>query len=155
MALRFVPRFKAQARRIAYAQRGLGRSLGGGGIVRRARAGLGILSILVTWALENSVEVADSMRSRGFGTHRRTSFHLARWSRRDRAAAAWLAAAALVVGLATAAGLTSMRFFPVIAVPVAGARSVAAWLAYSTVLFMPLALNLAEELKWRRTRSST
>lgn len=42
-----------------------------------------MLSILVTWALENAIETSDSMRSRGYGLHGRTAFSIYRLTRRD------------------------------------------------------------------------
>ena len=67
MTLRFVPKFKAQVKIVSSAQRCVGRDVSNGGVLQRARNGLTILSILVTWALENAIETADSMRSRGYG----------------------------------------------------------------------------------------
>jgi energy-coupling factor transport system permease protein len=153
MALRFVPRLKAQAKVIAYAQRGMGRSLTGGNVLRRARAGLSLLSILITWALENSVEVADSMRSRGHGLPGRTAFHLFRLDRRDRRVLAVFAVALAVFSAAAVSSLTEMTFYPALSLPPVNALSVAAWIAYAAVLFTPLALNSAEELTWRRMSS--
>ena len=39
------------------------------------------LSVLLTMSMESAVETADSMKARGYGTTRRTTFHLfRRWS---------------------------------------------------------------------------
>ena len=76
MALRLVPRFKAQARVISNAQRCIGRDISSGSIFTRARNGMKIISILVTWALENAIDTADSMKSRGYGMPGRTAFSI-------------------------------------------------------------------------------
>lgn len=47
-------------------------------------SGTRVLSILITWALENSVDTADSMRSRGYGLPNRTSFSIYRFTFKDR-----------------------------------------------------------------------
>lgn len=65
MTLRFVPRFTEQIKRVAEAQQCIGRNVNNGNIFQRAAHGLKILSITTTWALENSVETADSMKSPG------------------------------------------------------------------------------------------
>ena len=67
MVLRFVPKFKAQITVVSNAQKCVGRDVSNGGIIQRAKHGLTILSIMVTWALENAIETADSMKSRGYG----------------------------------------------------------------------------------------
>ena len=67
MALRFVPRFTAQLKVIRSGQKAMGRDVSEGSLFARIRHGLNMLSILVTWALENAIETSDSMRSRGYG----------------------------------------------------------------------------------------
>ncbi|MEG1661605.1 MAG: energy-coupling factor transporter transmembrane component T, partial [Clostridiales bacterium] len=64
MALRFVPCFTKQAKIIADAQRCIGRDISTGSLFQRGRQAMRIISILITWALENAIETADSMRSR-------------------------------------------------------------------------------------------
>lgn len=65
MALRFVPRFAAQLKIISNAQKCVGRDLSQGNLLTRARNGLKIFSILITWALENAVDTADSHAGAG------------------------------------------------------------------------------------------
>ena len=84
MVLRFVPRYTEQIKHISDAQKCIGRDVSQGNILQRAKNGIKILSIMVTWALENAIETADSMRSRGYGLKGRTSFSLFRMDRRDK-----------------------------------------------------------------------
>ena len=65
MTLRFVPKFKAHIRETALAQRSIGRDVSSGSILERAQNGMKILSIMITWSLENAIETADSMKCRG------------------------------------------------------------------------------------------
>ena len=62
--LRMVPRIKDRARRINTAQRAIGRGTNQGGFGRRCRNAVRLLSIVLTWTLENMIETSDSMRSR-------------------------------------------------------------------------------------------
>lgn len=82
MSLRFVPRFAEQIRVINEAQAMLGKK-SENGIIYKLRHGIRVLSIVVTWALENAVDTADSMRSRGYGEGFRTAFSIYRFDRRD------------------------------------------------------------------------
>lgn len=50
----------------------------------RIHAGLNMLSILITWALENAIETSDSMRSRGYGLKGRTAFSIYHFTRKDK-----------------------------------------------------------------------
>ena len=83
MTLRFVPRFTGQIKRVAEAQQCIGRNVNNGNIFPRAAHGLKILSITTTWALENSVETAESKKSRAYGLRGRTNFSIYRFDRRD------------------------------------------------------------------------
>ena len=87
MTLRFVPRFTAQIKVVTQAQRCVGRDVSSGSVRKRIHNGLTILSIVITWALENAIETADSMRSRGYGMAGRTAFSIYRLQRRDLIAA--------------------------------------------------------------------
>ena len=83
MALRFVPLFTTQAKKIALAQRCSDGDPASKSIVKRAKNGLFIFSALITWALESAVTTADSMRARGFGLHPRSFYTDFRFDGRD------------------------------------------------------------------------
>lgn len=67
MTLRFVPKFKAQLSMVSEAQQCVGRDVSNGTILQRTKHAVTILPIMITWALENAIETADSMKSRGYG----------------------------------------------------------------------------------------
>ena len=67
MTLRFIPKFKAQMDAVVDAQRNIGRDISQGSLWHRTKIAITVLSIMVTWALENAIETADSMKSRGYG----------------------------------------------------------------------------------------
>ena len=67
MSLRFVPKFKNQMKKVAEAQRSIGRDISSGSLIHRTKIAILIVSIMITWALENAIETADSMKSRGYG----------------------------------------------------------------------------------------
>ncbi len=79
MVLRFVPKFKNQIVKISNAQKCIGRDVTNGNMLMKAKHGMKILSIMTTWALENSVETADSMKSRGYGLRGRNNFSIYRF----------------------------------------------------------------------------
>jgi len=114
MSLRFVPRFTRQMQSVAAAQRGVGCDITQGNVLQRARHGLKILSITVTWALENAVETSTSMRARGYGLPGRTAFAIFRWTRRDTLVLAFVLVCAGVI--ITGAAFDGLRFayFPAI-----------------------------------------
>ena len=92
MALRFVPRFTGQLKVIRNGQKSMGRDVSEGSLFNRIRAGFNMLSILVTWALENAIETSDSMRSRGYGLKGRTAFSIYKFTKKDKSLLAVMAA---------------------------------------------------------------
>ena len=81
---------RRRCRRSAEAQACIGRDAKNGSVLRRVGNAVKIFSIMVTWSLENAIETADSMRSRGYGLPGRTAFSIYRFDDRDKAALAWL-----------------------------------------------------------------
>lgn len=151
MALRFVPRFRAQFRAVNGARHALGRGCGDGGMLVRAKNTAAVFSILITWCLENAVGTADSMKGRGFGLGSRTAFSLYRMGRRDKLTLAWLAACAVALAACGAAGGFAWRYFPT----VKGEVGAAGLLAYLALCLTPTILNVWEERAWNLSRSET
>ena len=146
MSLRLVPRFKSQITVISDAQRGIGRDVFSGSLYQRAKHGIKILSILVTWALENAVETASSMKSRGYGLPGRTAFLIFRFERRDALALGFIVACTVVVFAGAVSGAFQFRYFPTITGNIN-------WLYKITYLALgafPIILNIREDIIWRR-----
>lgn len=154
MVLRFVPMFKAQLKTVSNAQRCIGRDVSNGSILRRARHGIRILSIMVTWALENAIETADSMKSRGYGLSGRTAFSIYRFDDRDRSALAWIGGlGAFVLSMYLAGGLY-YRYFPTFKIAPWDPWSVSAFFAYVLLCATPLIIDLWEDRRWNRLSSA-
>lgn len=153
MVLRLVPKLKAQIHVISNAQKCVGRDVTNGNVFQKARNGMKILSILTTWALENAIETADSMKSRGYGLKGRTSFSNYRFDTRDGMALAWIAALSLILIFGAVTGENNMVYFPaIVAKPISG-LSFLVYFAYGGLCLLPLILNILEDIKWARLKS--
>ncbi len=148
MTLRFLPLFYRRMGEIRRAQKGIGAPKRG-----RLRTGMRTLSILVTWSLENAVEVSDSMKSRGYGLSGRTAYSRYVWTVRDTAVSVLLVCIDAVVICAIAAGRTRAIYDPYISMPRVTALSVALFVCYGILCLLPAAADLWEELQWERLRS--
>lgn len=148
MTLRFVPRFTAQFKTVAEAQRCIGEERSEGGLLQRARNGVTILSIMITWSLESAIETADSMKSRGYGLPGRTAFSIYRLDGRDRSALVWLAAAGLYVFSGWMTGDTSFRYYPTIKGTGWTAFSVSFLLVYLGLCITPMLLDAWAAREW-------
>ncbi|MDR1440433.1 MAG: energy-coupling factor transporter transmembrane protein EcfT [Clostridiales bacterium] len=150
MALRFVPRFRAQAKAISDAQRCIGRDMSSGSPLQRMRHGIKILSIMATWALENAIETADSMKARGYGLPGRTAFSIFRFDRRSARALIYILACASTVVAGAATGAYRFSYFPTAGGKWGGA-SIAVFAAYFALCAFPMLVNLKEDAQWKRT----
>lgn len=165
MALRFVPHFTAQMKVIRNGQKCVGMDVKNGRFMKKIRYGLNMFSILVTWALENAIETADSMKSRGYGLPGRTAFSIYRFDARDKRLGSIML---LLTGIAVCGcsrGAAFAQYNPRIllagfviqgnAAPVACPVVLAAatYLAFAAFCFLPLILDVAEALALEESRS--
>ncbi|GMK37361.1 cobalt transporter [Paenibacillus sp. CCS19] len=155
MVLRFVPRFKHQIRVISVAQRSIGRDVTQGSIAQRARHGIRILSIMTSWAMENAIETADSMRARGYGLPGRTSYSLYRMDRRDRMMLMIMSLLVVIVLIGAGTGENNIRYFPSIHMKEQSWCSGIVYAAYALLCKLPAILSLVEELRWKSIVSRT
>lgn len=154
LSLRQIPRCAAQLRTIRANRRCMGETCGGSGFVGRVRSGAKLLSILVTWCLENAIETADSMKGRGYGLPGRTAFALYRFTRRDALALLWLALCAAVVLWGAVGGYFRWHYFPALGGAALSAPAVLCRACYGALCCTPLYLNGREERQWKRLHSA-
>lgn len=148
MVLRFVPRFKAQLKVVSNAQKCVGRDISNGSLLQRARHGIRILSIMITWALENAIETADSMRSRGYGLPGRTAFSIYRFDKRDKQALIFLLGCGGYLLAGAALGGLYWRYYPTLQGMGAELYSLSLYMTYFSLCIAPVILNLKEDRKW-------
>lgn len=155
MTLRFVPRFKAQMLTVAEAQKCVGRDVTSGNILQRARHGVQILSIMVTWALENAIETADSMKSRGYGLPGRTAFSNFRFDKRDKHILILILFCAGTIIAGAHSGGLDYRYYPTVRGVSVQPLSLLLYLVYAILCAAPVILNAREDSKWTVLRSTT
>lgn len=146
MTLRFVPRFQAKLREVTAARRGMG-LYAEKGRLQKLKSAVTVFSVMVTWSLENAVETADSMKSRGYGLPGRTAFSLYRFSRRDRLLLLWLALCGAYVAAGWALGGVKWRYYPT-ARGVLTPYSASVLLAYFLLCLTPVLLQRKEARTW-------
>lgn len=153
MVLRFVPRFKNQIKIITNAQKTAGADIGSGSLFKRCRTGIKILSVLVTWALENAIETSDSMKSRGYGLKGRTAFSIYTFTKRD----AFLLTLILLCAIYTAAGYIaggiSFTYYPYISMSNVNIYSVSVYCVYFMLGMIPVIIETKEEIRWKYLKS--
>ena len=153
MALRFVPRFGQQLRVVTRAQKCIGRDPSRGSLLHRIKCAGAILSVMVTWSLENGIDTADSMKSRGYGLPGRTAFSIFRFDKRDKQALIVLILLGADVLAGAALECLTWRYFPSVKWSTAP-LSLAVLAAYGALCAFPIILNRKEARKWKALRSN-
>lgn len=153
MTLRFVPKFASQLKVVTNAQKCMGRDMRQGSIIKRAKNGLNILSIMTTWSLENAIETADSMKARGYGIEGRTAFSIFKFDKRDKKALVCI----LLLGAYTLAGnlMGGMAFsyFPAMKSADISPFGISVFMSYLLLCIFPVIIELREVRRWKALRS--
>ena len=150
MVLRMVPNLIRKAKQIIGVRKSIGKGAGEAATAReKLKSGINVLDALTSWALEGSIVTGDSMRARGYGTAKRTSYMIYRMTPAD-----WLWAGVMLglLGLTVTAaclGQFSAEFVPEIhlAKPSWGLAT------YTCYLLIPTALHIKEAIQWHISRS--
>ena len=150
MVLRMVPNLIRKTQQIIGARKSIGKGAADAAATKeKLNDGMTVLGALTSWTLEGSVVTGDSMRARGYGTAKRSSFMIYRMTGSD-----WLllvAMAGFLAATVTAACLGQMRanFTPELDI------APTSWgvIAYTGYLLIPTALHIKEAIQWHISRS--
>lgn len=149
MVLRMIPNLLRKADQILGARRSIGRGTNGD-TKEKLEDGFAALGALTSWALEGSVAAADSMRSRGYGTGKRSSFMIYHLTGEDRVLLILLPVLLL---LALLLGTRKAEFTPVMDIAPLRGRNFLALAFYGAYLLIPTVLHIKEALQWHISRS--
>ena len=136
MILRMIPNLLKKANQIISVRGSIGKGIEETATRKeKMLSGVTVLSVLTSWALEGSVVTGDSMRARGYGVTKRTSFMVFRMTEAD-----WLLTAYL---FATACGtiIFSMK-----------GNVMISFVTYFGYLLIPIILNVKEMIQWSISR---
>ena len=153
MVLRFVPIFKMEIKTLSNAQKCVGRDISNGTKKEKLAHGATILSMLMSWALENAVCTADSMKSRGYGLAGRTSFSIYRFDLRDGVAAISLLLLTLGVAAGALLGRAWAVFVPRLILPPLDGWGAVCAACYGLLCLFPSLISVLEDIKWRALKS--
>lgn len=149
MTLRLVPRLIAQAKIISETQRTIGRSVTSGSIKKRLKSASRTISILVSWALEDAVTTADSMRARGYGSGKRSNFSIFRFGKKDRRALLIIAALFALCLLSYAIGVGRILYYPTIEGLRFDSTAIFFYAAFALLSAIPAILTVREDAHWK------
>lgn len=117
--------------------------------MQKLKKALGHVTTLLGWSLENTVEQADSMKARGYGIRKRTTFHLFHFETRD----ALFLLMIMILGISCMTGrffgYGTMEFYPRMDVPVFDGKHLLFYGTFLVLVCIPGILEWKEELLWQ------
>ena len=152
MSLRFVPKFNAELREVRNAQRLLFPEKSG--LIPRIKNAVRVLSVMISRALEDSLETADSMKARGYGLKGRTAYSRYRMTGQD-----WFLLSVTIVLTAAIAVFcfcktARFRYYPSVTQLKSAADTFIFYGTYAVLLLIPLILTVGEGIRWRKYESN-
>ena len=154
MVFRFVPLYKRQLSETLSARRaaGLAQSSGRAAELKNACAAV---SGVITRALENAIETADSMKSRGYGSGRRTSYSRFTFSPADAVMIIEILVLSAVIAAGKLSGFAEASYNPIIEIGEFSAMLAVSAAAYAIFCFFPIIYDFAEDIRWNRLYAKT
>ena len=150
MTLRFVPRFKNFLQSVLRTQRAMHKPEN---TKEKLGQALAAFSATVSWAMEQSIVSADSMKSRGYGLFGRTAFSIYIFEKRDGITLFVLFLLCAGAAVPHIVGLMGWTYYPSMTGELIGPVQIFAYLCYGGMCNLPLIINLMEDRKWNALRS--
>lgn len=171
MILRFVPLYRRRYKEISQARKYMGQNESNNFIVKTKNTFKNI-GILVSWSFENAIETADSMKARGYGLKGRTYYSRFQWHTGDTLAIIPLTLfdALIISGLVGDSAYCIYNPYVIINPPSESGTtyiinelnltinpftilSIISLIAFTLLCFLPLIIDLKEDIKWHRLQS--
>lgn len=148
MAIRYVPLFTRQAKKINQSQTALG-LYREDNVIDRIKGRTRVFSILITWALEGGIITADSMTARGYGNTKRSHFSIFKFQRSDLYLLLSVTLLSALTCISISQGAMSFIFYPAIEISEFSALSLAGYISYGILVLLPTILEAEEKIKWK------
>lgn len=150
MVFRMVPNLMRKAAQFSGARKCIGKGAGENAATKEKLSdGMTVLGALTSWALEGSVVTGDSMRSRGYGTAKRSSFMIYRLGITDWTLLIVIPCLLALVIAAAFLGQMAATYMPEFYI------SPPSWgiVPYGIYLLIPVVLHTKEAIQWHISKS--
>ncbi len=154
MILSFVPKLRTQLTAIKNGQKCIGQDIKSGSVLQKAKNGISFFSILITWSLEDAIDTAESMKSRGYGLNSRTSFSYFTFKKRDIEALLFLLILGIYIVVGGFSGSLSFSYFPFMKAGKITLYGASVFFAYLLLFITPIIIECWEVRKWNRLKQS-
>ncbi len=145
MIFRFIPQFKGQFKKTVNAQKCIGCDISSGRLTSRIKNISKIMSVMTGWALENSIETADSMIGRGYGLKGKTSFSIYKFRKEDLFLLIFILITSSYIIAGIIRGNIDYSFYPSVEIK----YSYDIFAAYLLLCLLPIITEIQENMRWK------
>ncbi|MEI6579326.1 MAG: hypothetical protein WCN92_07655 [Eubacteriales bacterium] len=117
--------------------------------IKRLRFAMIKITVLLSWSMEDSIQTADSMHSRGYGTGKMTKLNPYIFGKKDAVLLSLILVLLSLNIVSVINGKVSYRFYPFAQTIQFDAFSVFCYFAYFVMLSLPLLVEIKEAFQWR------
>ena len=151
MGISFIPRFIEKGKAINLAQKNLG--LYKKKFLNRVKLNLRVFSSLITWALENSLDTADSMNARGYGLKEKTNFSIFKYKISDFLLTIIMVSLMIFIIIGSALKYLDYQYYPNLTPLDFSLINILLYLALGLLMLIPTIIEVKENLKWNFFKS--
>lgn len=141
MAVKMVPDFIRRFKEVSAAQKGIGRDVNVNGIMNKFKNIASICMVVINRSLEESVETADSMKSRGYGLKKRTLFSIFKFDGRDGVVLAYVLICSIYIIYSYITDAIAWQYFPYMSGEILTVRAISVYVIYGGLMIMPAVIN--------------
>lgn len=152
MAIRYLPLMKRQAKEIHKVQKTMG-LYSGDSVVDRLRNGIRVFESLLSWSIENSLDTADSMQARGYGSKPRTNYSSYQLRKQDVIVSLVIAITTGVVIFGIGKGYFTVWYYPTVSKILFHYKVWVAYVAIGILMLLPTVLTVKENIRWNYLKS--
>lgn len=147
MTLRYIPEFKRHMKQVNTAYRCIRPEEG------RLKRGFAVMESMIMWSFEKSIERSDSMRARGYGIGRRSSYARYIISRRDIVYSLFIISVAVLTIVCILTDTIYVQIYPYIYMDNHSGPAVIVYVLYTLVTVLPAADIIMEDIRWKSLQS--
>lgn len=108
-----------------------------------------VFSALISLSIENAIETADTMRSRGFGNKCRTAFTLFSFRKKDIGIISFVLIADCIITGFLFTALDDFYYYPALRFAVWDPKCLVLYFVYTLLCLLPIINDLTEDIRWK------
>ena len=154
MVLRFVPNYRDKAKQISTARMCIGKYGAETRRIDKLSNATAVLSSLTTWAFESGITTANSMKSRGYGSAKRTNYSIYKFGTADILLSVLMILLFSITIIASVNGGMDIEVIPkIIMSDWDNTYTIIGAISYTILLLTPTIINVREVILWQTLKS--